>query len=157
TVRLWDAATGRHRFWLPAKGFWGSNLAFSPDGKLLAAGSDGAVLLWDVATGAELQRIGEDGHFAFCPDGRALRTWHSEGVLSGWDVGTGREVYRTKVEGRRICQVLLVPGRGVLALLKDKDNFRVWDVTAGRQVGQTVHASAGLPPTSISPDGRMLA
>jgi WD40 repeat protein len=155
-VHLWDAATRRHVRRMTAKGF-GGDLAFSPDGKLLAAQVSGGIQVWDAATGAELQRIGEDGHFAFCPDGKTLLTWHSEGVLSGWDVGTGREVYRTKVEGRRIRQVMLVPGRGVLALLKDKDNFRVWDVTAGRQVGQTVHASAGLPPTSISPDGRMLA
>jgi WD40 repeat protein len=157
TVRLWDAATGRHLCRLAAKGFWGSNLAFSPDGKLLAAGSDGAVLLWDVATGAELRRIGEGSPFAFCPDGKTLITRQSEGVLSWWDVGTGREVHRTGTEGRRICQVLLVPGWGVLALLGDKDRFQLWDVTSGRQIGQTSHAWAGENPTSISPDGRMLA
>src|SRR5262249_51713054 len=66
TVRLWAVATGRdlrrlagptgrgtHFCWMEA-------VAFSPDGKLLAAGignGDSAVVIWDTATGKELHRL----------------------------------------------------------------------------------------------------
>ncbi len=54
-----------------------NSIAFSPDGKTLAAGSDdGTVRLWDVAVGDELSRF--EGHssgvraVAFSPDGKTL-------------------------------------------------------------------------------------
>jgi WD40 repeat protein len=48
-VWLWDITAGRQAATLRARGGSFQSLAFSPDGKFLAAGgSDGAVRLWDV-------------------------------------------------------------------------------------------------------------
>jgi len=55
SIRLWDVATGENVYT-----FWGhssdvQDLAFSPDGDLLAsAGYDGAILLWDMEPYTEL-------------------------------------------------------------------------------------------------------
>src|SRR5439155_14768687 len=66
------------------------DLAFSPDGKLLAAGYDELVLLWDVATGKERATL--SGHrgavqaVSFSPDGKRLLSQSEDGTALVWDV-----------------------------------------------------------------------
>src|SRR5262249_38580480 len=51
-VALWDTETGRERLEVRGPRTGVNDLAFSPDGKLLAAaGRDGVAYLWDAATG----------------------------------------------------------------------------------------------------------
>jgi WD40 repeat protein len=86
TVRVWDIATGKvHKTLegLPVD-VWG--VAFSPDGKILAAGGGdwdqpGTIKLWDTATWRELGSIKTSGEvlcLAFAPDGKSL-------AAGGWD------------------------------------------------------------------------
>ena len=80
TLRLWEVQSGEERLALsqpaPARTFiW--SLAFSPDGRWLAAGgSDGWVRLWELPSGtlvyaARLHSAAVTG-LAFSPDGRVL-------------------------------------------------------------------------------------
>ena len=69
-------------------------VAFSPDGKTLAAGTgSGSVQLWEVLTGAERRRFtghhGWVGSVAFAPDGRVLASGGHDTTVLLWDV-TGR-------------------------------------------------------------------
>ena len=64
-------------------------MAFAPDGRLLAtAGEDGAVWLWELATGAELRRVGgPDDRLhgaAFSPDGRMLAAVGNDADVRLW-------------------------------------------------------------------------
>ena len=78
-------------------------LAFTPDGKLLAAlapanrgrgNAPTAVVFFDVATGKELRKV-EPAQglrsFAFSPDGRTLATENADRTISLWEVASGKE------------------------------------------------------------------
>ena len=57
-VHLWDVATGKDRGTLGGTQLQVRSLAFSPNGKVLAAGDDDkTVRFWEVGTGKEVQRL----------------------------------------------------------------------------------------------------
>jgi WD40 repeat protein len=92
TLRLWSVATGQELLSVKVTRSEGSTgLAFSPDGKLLATGSDDAAArLWDITTGQCFATL--RGAFlsvrsvAFSADGRRLQAGTAEGTIMLWDV-----------------------------------------------------------------------
>jgi len=136
-----------------------TSVAFSPDGRLLAAGSvDNFVQLWSMPDGAARPPLSGDGHdidsLAFSPDGQVLAGGAGDGTIWLWNLKSGR------------ARFLHGHSRGVISLFFSRDGatllsasldstVRLWDVTRG-QTTKTLT----LPAPSIaalSPDASLLA
>jgi len=95
SVVLWDVATTKERARLDGHAAAVRALAFSPDGKLLAAASeDGTIRLWDVAKSKELATLkGHEGAvsaLAFGADSKTLASGGADKSIRLWDVPNGR-------------------------------------------------------------------
>jgi WD40 repeat protein len=91
-ARLLDFETGKEagRFVAPgAKGI--ALLAFSPDGRLIAASSDRSLWLWNVTSGRLLQTLvqihrGEIKSLTFSPDAKLLASASDDSTVLVWEV-----------------------------------------------------------------------
>ena len=91
TIRLWDVETGTIRRTLPAQKHKVLCVAFSPDGKVLAASHDDTIIhLWDMQTYTVRRTL--KGHtddvrsVAFSPDGKTLVSGSQDGTLLLWEL-----------------------------------------------------------------------
>src|SRR5262249_39069161 len=108
---LWDVKSSKRRATLQSFNPEGReedihgalSVAFSPDGKTLAAGTSGGLKLWDVTSGKQVAaRKGPPGwSVAFSPDGKTLATAESnrgtarnasqEGAIRLWELVPSRK------------------------------------------------------------------
>lgn len=132
-----------------------SKVAFSPDGKLLCSGGrDGALTLWNLASGQATPMQGptnnEISSVAFSADGKSLLSVSAAGVKL-WNAQTGK-LQRTLLAGYFggvvLHDVVLVQERGA--------GVRLWDVYSHKVVG-TLHGFSGRGTVAISPDTKILA
>jgi WD40 repeat protein len=102
-VTLWNMSTGKPDAVLRGMGRYVNALAFSRDGKLLAAGSDaGGLQIWDVHSRTRLHSLDFDGGYvsqpAFSPDGRLVAVGiYGTGTVWLIDVHDGKIIDHKKV------------------------------------------------------------
>jgi len=178
-VQLRDAASRKvARTWTTDEPL--SPLAFSPDGKTLAAGvaewgpfggrggdASGGVQFWDVERGSLVRALSDDKPVTFVRysvDGKYLATSSNEGPVKLWDVETGelirlfpgRSWGEFSPDGETIaCISTASPvdkkvGRVDLYNLRDASLVRSFDSEQGP-------TASWLLCVTFSPDGRLLA
>ena len=110
-----------------------TSVALSPDGKVLASGSeDGLVCLTDAATGKELRRLaklpGAVASLGFTADGKTLLTAGRDGTLRFHDAATGKLSSERKGFQKSLSAAVVSPdGRFMAALGSDNENASLAD------------------------------
>jgi WD40 repeat protein len=164
-IRLFDVGTRVQTAVLLVPGRSVQKLAFSPDGKLLAAQSDdGEVQIFSVASrGAVAMPAGPTGPpvatgVAFSPDGRTL-AFTNQGQVRFWDVRAGREIRAPpSVPSGVIGAPAFTPRGDAIATVGTDFTVRLWNLSSGRQLSSFVASVISSPlSVALSPDGSVLA
>jgi eukaryotic-like serine/threonine-protein kinase len=147
-------------------------VAFSPDGRRAASGSDGgAVKIWDTATGKEMFPV--MGHrktvhaVAFHPSGKTFGTASIDNIVSIWDCGSGEELYRIAGAAGTLHSIAFSRDGKWLAVAGNDDSIVLCDAADGKErkrfpaFDQKSPMNGGHRNTvngvAFSPDGKRLA
>jgi RNA polymerase sigma factor (sigma-70 family) len=167
-LRVWETATGKEVRRLRCKDQdQVCSLAFSPDGKWLAAGSwNGDVLQWRTDTGAALDSRHISRYLVrsltFSADGKYLATLGES--LQLWQTDTGKEFPYFEKPIQFPSAIAFSPAGATLAVAQPS-GFSLWNVARGggkflsMDVATHSRAPSGVSCTSLvfSPDGKTLA
>jgi glucose/arabinose dehydrogenase len=163
SVRILSAPTGTLvRTIFPAHRAWVQAVAFSPDGKLLASGGDdGALVVWDPATGEEIVRLLEEGGpihgLSFTPDGNSLvAVVMVENTLHVWDTSTWE--LRLTAECDEGEDLAMSPDGSLFATAGGMiHEGNVWETDTGRLVSTLRGLPSWVWAVAYAPNGSEVA
>ncbi len=190
TIILWDTTTGEHTKTLarPTDPFVGPtetlvghtdtvySVAFSPDGKTLASGSeDSTIILWDTTTGEHIKTLARPtgpfvgpaetlaGHtdtvysVAFSPDGKTLASGSADNTIILWDATT-RQYKETLIGHKRaVYSIAFSPDGKTLASGSWDKTIKLWDTTTWKYIHILAGHEKVVYCVAFSPDGQILA
>jgi WD40 repeat protein len=172
SLEIWDVATGTMVRQLDGADVTPEpvhqQLAFSPDGKILAGpGPGNAIVLWDAETGKETCKLeGHTGHVAgltWTSDGKMLAsTSPNDESVRLWDVETGRTLHTWKFksiavaitpDGKKLAVAPLVQGPGGTV----SPNVKLFDTASGKELEGIVKHHAPVTSVACTVDGKTIA
>jgi RNA polymerase sigma factor (sigma-70 family) len=141
-IRLWDVASGKQIRQLPGRWSRTQAIAFSLDGKTLAAG----LSLYDVGTGKQIGQMTPPRldpargvtSVAFSADGKFLATGHEgpDATARLWNIASRKQIRKLAVcRDSRVTCVAFSPDGKTLATggYHEEHALRLWDVATGKE------------------------
>jgi WD40 repeat protein len=138
-------------------------LAFSPDGKTLAAGGYREVLLWDLAAAKLGRRIaanGVVGAVAFLKEGQVLAIGEGSpgecGAVRLVDAASGKDLCRFAEPKDAVCAIAVSPDGKWLAACATTKAAYVWDVEQKKLATTIQGHNDRVLDVGFSPNGKVL-
>ncbi|WP_166825538.1 Gfo/Idh/MocA family oxidoreductase [Thalassoroseus pseudoceratinae] len=138
---------------------WVTSVQFSPDGKLVAAGSYDEVKLVDSETKAPVAKLevsGQAQSLAFSPDGKTLAVGAFRGIEL-WDVAQRKRVDTLNGHAGYVMSLTFSSDGTELVSGAEDGTVRVWDVESRKAVRTIEGFDHPVMGVALSPDGRRLA
>lgn len=134
-------------------------VAFSPDGKFVAAGEGfasvtGRVCVWEI--GGKEPRV-FTGHadsvygVAFSPDGKLLASASYDKLVILWDMATGAPRHTLKHHTGAVFGIAFSPDGKTLASIAADQTVKLWNVQSGQRITTLTEATKGLNTVAFNP------
>jgi WD40 repeat protein len=147
---LWRVSRGQDHVAFAGQGSAVRSLAVSPNGQLLAAGTDDHLRIWDLPSRSLLRTLSLHQISAvFCADGRELVVSTPSNVRV-IDLGSGTETTLPNQDGG----ALALSKDGALLAVSGREGTHVW---ATKDWTSQLELFGAFAPTAFSPDKQMLA
>ncbi len=161
-IKVWDLPSGRivAQWKDPANAIY--SVAFSPNGKWIAAGgSRGSVKIREADSGV-VTHITE-AHWqdvyqvAYSPDSRRLATCGADGSAKVWDAQTMQLVFELQGHTNRVMGVAFSSDGQRIATASLDQTVKLWDAATGQEILSLADPAAMLFGVAFRQDGKRLA
>ena len=140
------------------------SLDWSPDGRLLAAGTRDTVHLWEIPRARVVRTFavtqGEIESVVFSPDGTILVAGSTESYKAGhatfWDVASGREIRHLTWKANWLPNIAISPDGTMFAVAGYGGAILLWDMATGEQLQTFNVPKDGYIRVAFSPDSDTL-
>ena len=161
-IWLWEVGNIKQIITYNGHTGWVQFLAFSPDGEILASGSnDQTIRLWNVHTGQCLKTLRSHTSWvqslAFSPDGEILASGSHDQTVKLWNVQTGECLQTLSGHSNRVFFTTFSPKGQTLVTGSEDQTVRVWDVHTGSCLRVLEIPINWVLSIALSPDGQTLA
>jgi len=160
-LRLYDAASGKVLASLGTDADV-TAAAFDAAGRrIVAAGKDGAVTIWDAASGQPVAKMsrpkGSVWAVAVSADGERIVTGGEDAMVRIWDAASGQAMYAAAGHSGAVRAVAFSSDRRWMVSGSADKSARIWDAATGKALHTLNGHECGVQAVAISPDAGTVA
>ncbi|GAB4285010.1 MAG: hypothetical protein Fur0025_16210 [Oscillatoriaceae cyanobacterium] len=141
-------------------------LCISPDGQILASGSDdNTIKLWEISTGEEIATLASSDVLSFqtitgivfSPSGEMLVSSSDDGSIKLWNVATGTLTGTIASHPEPLHCLAISPDGQILAAGSDDSTIQLYRLPDGEKIATLTGHTEPVHGLGMSPDGQILA
>lgn len=161
-VLLLNEETGESTLLADGQGYaWRqSEIAFSADSTMVAAGRDNLVYVWDAVNQVNINTLA--GHvdeiygIVFSPDNKTLASSSFDGSILLWNLETGSQIALLKANNSAVRTVAFSPSGQLLASGGEDGYITIWDLSSMEPIQYLGGHHSWVLGVAFSPDGKQI-